>query len=278
MDNFVNLVELYKKGGSFFAVKAKHYLLNQTNNNPIDDHLGYTVNDTFVNKKFTWMIGLNSNHKQILLTRADEPNDEPGTTLLKALNSIPFELQYLGKMKVTTDMTTLNIMFSLTSTSVYVDNKAIFEETTLKPLIQHLLTEKGMNVNVMHKKNDITNIPDINNLISENKADVYRFDNQNSAITFKANIEQLYNLQHQLKDISPILQQIKDEQAQIQAHTLRLNDLESNEDMLHYKKTLIRIKEVHDLLKSERPMTLGGKVKRKTKNVRKKYGKSRRVK
>lgn len=221
------------------------------------------------------MIGLNSDHKQILLTRADDSTG--GTTLLKALN-FPFELQYLGKMKVTTNINTLNIMFSLISTSVYVDDKAKFEETTLKPLIEKLLTEKGLTVNVMNES-DIINIPDITSLIDSKKADVYHFKgDEKKALEFKANIKRLYELQQQLKDINPILQQIKNEQEQIQKHTLRLNELESNEDMLRYKETLSRIQELHALLQSERPMILGGKRKRKTKNVVKKYGKSRRVK
>ena len=278
MNNFVNLVQLYEKDGSIYALKSTHYLLNETSNTPIDDHLGYTENDSFVNKKFTWMIGLNQDNKQILLTRANEPG---GTTLLKELSSIPFELQYLGKMKVTTNMNTLNIMFSLTSSSVYVDDKAIFEETTLKPLIEKLLTEKGMTVNVMHESDDIIKIPDITNLILNKKADVYNFKTDiEKALEFKANIKRLYELQHQLKNI-PILKKINDEQAQIQEHTMRLHELEASEDIIEYKQTLSRIKELHELLKSERPMTLGSAKRRKTKskkNVVKNYGKSRRFK
>jgi hypothetical protein len=277
MNNFVNLVQLYEKDGSIYALKSKHYLLNQSNNNPIDDHLGYTANATFVNKSFTWMIGVTDN-KQILLTRADDSTG--GTTLLKALSTVPFELQYLGKMKVTTDMNTLNIVFSLTSTSVYVNDKAAFEETTLKPLIEKLLTEKGLNVNVMNESDDIIRIPDITNLILEKKADVYNFKTDIAkALEFKENIKLLHDLQHQLKNINPTLQKIKEEKEQIQEHTLRLNELESGQDIVQYKETLSRIRMLHDILQSERPMTLGSaKRKRKTKNVVKNYGKSRRVK
>ena len=274
MNNFVNLVQLYEKDGNIYALKSRHYLLNQTSTSPLDDHLGFT-NDTFVNKKFTWMIGLHSD-KQILLTRPDEPT---GTTLLKALNDIPFELQYLGKMKVTTDMNKLNIVFSLTSTTEYVEDKAVFEATMLKPLIHKFLTEKGLNVNVTHES-DIIKIPDITNLILEKKADVYNFKTEKTkALEFKSNIKRLYELQHELKNINPILQQIKDENQQIQEHTLRLNELESSQDVVQYKETLSRIRMLHDVLQSERPMTLGSaKRKRKTKNVVKNYGKSRRVK
>ena len=276
MNNFVNLVQLYEKDGSIYALKSTHYLLNQSNNNPIDDHLGYRANDTFVDKKFTWMIGVTDN-KQILLTRADDSTG--GTTLLKALSTVPFELQYLGKMKVTTNMNTLNIVFSLTSTSVYVDDKAAFEESTLKPLIQKLLTEKGLNVNVV-KESDIIRIPDITNLILEKKADVYNFKTDiTKALEFKENIKRLHELQHQLKNINPTLQKIKEENEQIQEHTLRLHELESGQDFVQYKETLSRIRMLHDVLQSERPMTLGSaKRKRKTKNVVKNYGKSRRVK
>lgn len=38
MNNFVNLVQLYKKDGDIYALKARHYLLNQTSNSPLDDH------------------------------------------------------------------------------------------------------------------------------------------------------------------------------------------------------------------------------------------------